>query len=103
MLSSSCPVARNQPPRKKGGTIASSLTSTLHRTLHLSTTERTEPKAKEQDELQFSQHRSLTRRIFRSKHGVEKDKNAILKEVIAEMRAFLKAAKLAPVSDRVCV
>ena len=108
VLSSSCPVARKRPARMRRGSLASSLTSSihslncsLHRTLHLSTTQHTEPK--EQDELHFSLHRKLTRRIFRSKHGVEKDKNAILKEVIAEMRAFLKAAKLAPVSDWVCV
>ena len=83
VLSSSCPIARNRlvsyrPALKKRGSLASSLastlTSTLHRTLHLSTTQRTN----------------------------EMDKNAILKEVIAEMRAFLKAAKLAPVSDRIC-
>ena len=79
----------------------SSLISSPHKTLHLSSSHHTN---EEDDELRFSLHR-LRRRLSSSRHGHgnEVDQTATLKKVSTEMRAFLKEAKLAPVSDRLHV
>ncbi len=58
---------------------------------------------KSRNSLRFSVHRSFTQHLSISQHTIERQSednaNATLKKVSAEMRACLKAAKLAPVSD----
>ena len=57
---------------------------------------------KHRNSLRFSIHRSFAQHLSMSQHTIENHEdnaNATLKKVSAEMRACLKAAKLAPVSD----